>query len=392
MSQIDLKNFEEISSNASLIFIDWFIPGYKAGGPIQSVANMINRLSDKQRFFIVTRNTDYCDTIPYPNIVPNKWIQHASNIWIFYFSNDALSYKNIKQILQKSNCETIYLNGIFSTKFTLFPLYICRQLNYNTYRIIIASRGMLAPSALAIKRKKKMIFLLFSKKIGLYKKVIFHATNADEKKQIENVFGLKNEILIAPNLAKPNKNKSFVSVTKKENTLNIISVARIAPEKNLLYALQVLQLVKSNIVFSIYGTAYDTSYLELCKKEINSLPKNITVNYLGAINNEEVPKIIAENNLMFMPTQGENFGHIILETLQASRPVLISNLTPFKNLEANNCGFDLPLNDKQLFANKIDLLANMNNTEYNKLCEASFNYAEQICNNTDDEMANRKLF
>ena len=38
-----------------LIFIDWFLPAYKAGGPVRSVANMIDALQDIYDFFIVTK-------------------------------------------------------------------------------------------------------------------------------------------------------------------------------------------------------------------------------------------------------------------------------------------------------------------------------------------------
>ena len=36
---------------------------------------------------------------------------------------------------------------------------------------------------------------------------------------------------------------------------------------------------------------------------------------------------------MFLPSKGENFGHIIMESLAASTPVIISDLTPWKDLE-----------------------------------------------------------
>jgi hypothetical protein len=57
-----------------LIFIDWFLPGYKAGGPISSNANLIAHLGLEYKFFVITRNTDYCETKPYENIAPLAWI------------------------------------------------------------------------------------------------------------------------------------------------------------------------------------------------------------------------------------------------------------------------------------------------------------------------------
>ena len=37
-----------------LVFIDWYLPGYRAGGPIQSIANLVNHLDDELDISIVT--------------------------------------------------------------------------------------------------------------------------------------------------------------------------------------------------------------------------------------------------------------------------------------------------------------------------------------------------
>lgn len=51
-----------------LIFIDWFAPGYKAGGPITSNVNIVEHLSDKLDFYVITSSFDYHATAPYKNI------------------------------------------------------------------------------------------------------------------------------------------------------------------------------------------------------------------------------------------------------------------------------------------------------------------------------------
>lgn len=57
-----------------LIFIDWYKPGYKAGGPIRSVSNMVDALKDDFQFYIITRNTDYLETTPTPTSIPTNGI------------------------------------------------------------------------------------------------------------------------------------------------------------------------------------------------------------------------------------------------------------------------------------------------------------------------------
>jgi hypothetical protein len=93
-----------------------------------------------------------------------------------------------------------------------------------------------------------------------------------------------------------------------------------------------------------------------------------------------------------MPTKGENFGHIILESFQIGRPVIISNLTPWKNLEDKNCGFDLPLQSKERFAFCIDKLAQLSNAEYELTCRSAYNFSQEFMQNSDDLDNNKKLF
>ena len=87
-----------------LVFMDWFLPGYKAGGPIRSVANMVRALSEDFDFYIVTRNTDLSDDEPYKNIEPNKWCEKY-NAHVYYLSTDNYSKDKIKTLIG-SICNT----------------------------------------------------------------------------------------------------------------------------------------------------------------------------------------------------------------------------------------------------------------------------------------------
>ncbi len=71
-----------------LVFIDWFLPGYKAGGPIRSIANLAAHLSNDIEFYIITRDTDYLETSPYPTVKSNQWQEIAPNINVYYFSSE----------------------------------------------------------------------------------------------------------------------------------------------------------------------------------------------------------------------------------------------------------------------------------------------------------------
>ena len=58
-----------------LIFIDWYLPGKNAGGPIRSVANIVGKFSDEINFFIITSNSDFGDEVPYTNVKTDTWLK-----------------------------------------------------------------------------------------------------------------------------------------------------------------------------------------------------------------------------------------------------------------------------------------------------------------------------
>lgn len=373
-----------------LIFIDWYLPGYKAGGPIQSVANLIEHLKDEFDFFVVTRDTDYCEEIPYTLIKSDEWNVLKNGTNVYYISKNNLERSSIRNIIRKTDFDCIYLNGIYSLYFTLYPLFLLRK--KRDKKIIIAARGMLAASALGVKKIKKIFFLRAVKILSLFDKVIFHATNQIEENDIKNILGEKYEIKIAANLPPKNTLSTLPKREKKTGSLRIVNVARIAPEKNLLFALKVLKDVQADVVFDFYGPIYNQDYWNQCKNVLDELPQNVKAFYKGSIESEKVIDLLKEYHFMFMPTQGENFGHIILQSLMTGCPVIISDQTPWKDLEEKNIGWDLDLNRPDYFSKKINELSNMDEKKYNILSNAAFNYANGYISNLEIVQQNKILF
>lgn len=373
-----------------LIFIDWYLPGYKAGGPIQSVSNLVEHLKDEFDFYIVTRDTDYCETNPYPGIRSNEWNVQPDGVKVYYFSTDQLTRTNIKNLIRKTEFDQVYLNGIYSYYFTLIPLVYLRK--KHNKRIIIAARGMLSEGSMNVKKTKKQFFIRAVKVLKLFDKVLFHATTEVEKNEIRKVFGDKIEIKVAANLPAKSTGRPLAKRGKKSGMIRLVNVARIAPEKNLLYALQVLKQVKTEVEFDFYGPVYDQQYWMECKLVLDELPQNVKASYKGSVESSKVPQVLESYEMMFMPTTGENFGHIILQSLSAGCPVIISDQTPWKNLAGKGIGNDLPLGRMDLFANEIDQAARMSQQEYDKVSGAAFEYAARYTEGPGIIEQNRNLF
>ncbi|MFQ5335060.1 MAG: hypothetical protein ACE5DN_03190, partial [Flavobacteriales bacterium] len=255
-----------------LIFIDWYLPGYRAGGPIRSCANMIAALSSKFEFYVITRNTDYLDDKPYPDVHTDKWNVLPDGSWVHYLSNKSVNRNKIEQLLLEKNYDAIYINGIYSRFFSMIPLQLAHKHKMNA---IVAPRGMLAPGAMGIKPLRKRLYLQYAKSAGLFSRIRFHATGTSERDRIRKVISADAEIVLAPNLAKQVSNSPPAGRLKKSGQLRIIHVARIAPEKNLHFALEILANVNGDVKMDIFGPVYNKTYWDKCLSLIADLPANI---------------------------------------------------------------------------------------------------------------------
>jgi glycosyltransferase involved in cell wall biosynthesis len=347
-----------------LSVIDWYLPGYRAGGTLKAFANQVAQLEGNFKFRIITRDTDYCETIPYPEVKSDDWNQIAPNAEAYYISAGKLSVSEMARLFKTTSFDAVYVHGIYSLYFSVLPVILAKR--KKTKRIVVTAHGMLGQHALDVKSAKKRIFLRIARLTGLYKNVIFHAANEAEAADIINATGKHSKVMIAEELPMKIELEPWTAKEKKTDELNIVSVARISPEKNTLFALEVLShCSKGNINYDIYGPVYDQDYWNKCLNLIENLPANVKVNYKGSIPGHQVLSILNKNHLMFMPTTGENFGHTILESFMAATPVLISDKTPWILPAEKKSGWALPLDNKEEFVNIIEQLMEMNSEDYN---------------------------
>lgn len=370
------------------LFIDWYLPGYRAGGPIQSMANLVAHLSSDFRFSVITRDTDYTQTTPMPNIVSNAWNVLDNGTRVYYFSAQALSYSSILALVQAEGFDAVYVNGIFSLPFSHWPLKAAAAAGV-AHRVI-GARGMLAPGALAQKALKKRLFLLYVRYAALFRGCVFHATNPVEKEQIGTWFP-GWPVRVAGNLSKPVGEHLPEHSSKAAESLHLVSVARIAPEKNLAFALQCMVDAAFPVSLSIYGPVYDEAYWQHCLELIKKLPSGSTAHYCGSLPPSEVAGVLAKHDALFLPTLGENFGHIVLEAFQEGVPVLISNRTPWRNLQDQQAGWDLPLESPQEFTAALRSLYSMGQHEYDRLRRGAFSLGLAYAQNPDVVAANRLM-
>jgi glycosyltransferase involved in cell wall biosynthesis len=372
-----------------LILCDWFLPGYLAGGPIQSIANLTQELSDEFNFKIITTDRDFKSDKAYENITLNEWT-NFENRTVFYVSPENLNEPFLLALIKNTPHDVIYLNSLFSKHFTINVLKWKAKHKINS-TIILAPRGMFSNGALAIKPLKKKLFFSYANFLKLFNTICFQATTKQEASEIKQRMG--NNVLIKEVSNLPHVINEIETIEKNINEVRLFSISRISSIKNINYAIQILKEIKTlNITFDIYGPIEDEAYWETCLENSKTLPNNIRFNYKGIVHPNQIGFTISKYHALFLPTQNENFGHIIVETLQYGRPVIISNQTPWQNLENESVGFDISLTNKQKFIEAIEKLSELNQDEFNTITTKCVSYINAKLNLEDIKKQYIKLF
>jgi glycosyltransferase involved in cell wall biosynthesis len=369
-----------MTKNKLLIFTEYFLPAKKGGGPVSSIRNLVDLLHHDYEIGIVCFNHDMNETEPLGNITSNSWNNWKDKAKVYYIDRNAMSKKNIDELIAGFNPNTIYLNAIFVHQFILFPIWMAKKINA---KVVIASRGMLQQGAIANKPIKKKIYFKIINLLGRLKNVNWHATDEQESKDIKQIFGSKNISIVNNVPIKPTQ-----PTITEYSKIRIIYLSLITEKKNLHFLLEAFSEVTKQIVFDIYGPIKDKDYWQRCEAIIDTLPENIKVEYKGEIDPDKIGDVLPNYNLFVLPTLGENFGHAIFEAFANGIPVLISDRTPWRNLEKQNIGFDLDL-DKNIWTEKINSL---NIEQLNNMRNDAYNFAKHYFENGNFKNQYLKLF
>lgn len=389
----DLQEVPDTMRNRPCILalMGCYLPGFRAGGPLRTIYNIVDNLHDEFDFHILTADRDLGEMEPYPGIEAEIWhkVGHAK---VRYLKPVELQPANLWRIIGGVDHDLLYLNSFFSSRFTVVPLLGRRLGRLPGRPVLLAPRGEFSRGALGIKPLKKKIYLPLAKLGGLVKGVHWEATSVWEVADIKRTIGTGAEISVANNLASPPTKVLPGLAFNMDPTLHVTFISRISPMKNLEYALSVLQRVSVPLVFNIYGPQEDLAYWARCVTLIDQLPSHVKSVYHGPVRPEQVSATMAANDLFFLPTRGENFGHVIAEALSVGTPVLISDQTPWRNLALSGLGDDLPLSDPSGFVRVIEAAAARSLAQRRQRRLAVHAAMRARWEASDDVLANRQMF
>jgi glycosyltransferase involved in cell wall biosynthesis len=377
-----------------LVPADHYLPGWKAGGALRSLASLVAHLEDEFAFRIVTRDHDWTDPDRYPGITPNEWTRRDGTD-VLYLSSRAAHPVTLLRILRSETYDVLYLHSLFSGLMSVSPVVFQKLRLAPRIPIILAPRGQLSPGALSIRKRKKIIYLALARRLGLYRDVIWQASTEYEAAEIRRHFDRDPRhairVVVAPDLSML-QTQVPPSTHKRPGQLRAVWLSRISPKKNVLGALHILSGVGHPVALDLYGPIDDEAYWRECRTQIEALPREISVTYRGPLPHPDVVPTLARYDLFLFPSLGENFGHVILEALAAGCPVLISDETAFRDVSGDGVGWELPVRDVAAFRARIRECVAMDTAERDRMAQRAVQFARRYLHDERTVEANRALF
>ena len=373
-----------------LVLMGGYWPRHEATGPNQNLKHMLSALADDFTFKVVAR--DRPPGAPIASAPCDSWVDQET-AQVRYCPVSLYGARGLATILRSTPHDVLALNGFFDREFTIPTLLLRRLGLVPKMPTILSVHGEMGAGALSLKSGRKQTYLAFSRQTGLLRDVWMHATSEHEANDIAVQRLATRGLLRAPNLCRlVSPARISANTGQGGHGIRLVFVGRIARVKNLGFAIDVLREVHTPVTFEIFGPVVEPDYWSAIQEQIVRLPPHIRVHHRGEIANDDVPDRIAGADAFFLPTLGENFGHAIFEALSCGVPVLISDRTPWRNLEDQSAGWSLPLDKPQAFVSAVERLAAISSQERAVFSAGARALAERFVATSGSIAAARRMF
>ena len=370
----------------------YYLPGYKAGGPVRSVANLIEALGEEFDFRVICLDRDHTEDAPYESAVEGTW-QHVGKARVRYVSTRGTRPWTLLHLIHALQPDLVYLNSYFDPAFSV-PLLWMRRLGWlRQVPLLLAPRGEFSSGALILKQAKKRLYLRVARWAGIHRAVRWHASTAAEKSDIARALRVSPAAIhVAVDLTNMRAQSPVMREAAVDPVLRIVFVSRVSPMKNLTFALRVANRLRTPACFDIWGPHEDRDYWAQCEVLMRQAPPHVAITYRGVVEHSHVQEVMAGYDVFFLPTLGENFGHVIMEAMSVGTPVLISDCTPWRGLADLGVGHDLPLADEDAFVAALESYSGMSTEVRDAQRSHVIAYATRMAREGDGAQRNRALF
>jgi len=339
-----------------------FYPAMLYGGPISATWDLSKKLANNGiEVYVSTTNANGASKL---DVIKNDFLEKQDNLFVKYYN---------EQIINKFSFSFIF--GIWSDIKKSDVVYIQYLFHYTVFisvlfsfllrkKIIVCPRGGLSEWGLSYKHKriKKIWLNVFIR--PFVKNVTWQACSYLEVEDIKKIFKSSEIAEIndgidfdsfqdVEGLSKLELVNKFANQNFKKVSDVFFSMGRLHEIKGFEVIIDAFDLfVKDNPNAKLLIAGGDDGYETFLKKKIEKLSLLDSVFLIGTVNHKDKCKLLSNCSVFTLASKFESFGIVIAEALASGVPVIISNKTPWKDIEKNNCGI-FTENNKNSFYNSF---------------------------------------
>lgn len=236
----------------------------------------------------------------------------------------------LKKALEADNSTDIYhIQGLW--QYTSYIAASTARKRNKPY--VITLRGMLYPQALEKSGIVKKLALSFYQRRQLQEAACVQVT-CEEELEYYRKMGFTNPVAIIPN---PVEFDPEVIISEANDVKRFGYLGRIHPRKHIERLIDCWQRLEEPGELLIMGDG-ESQYVNFLKKKVSKAGLK-RVRLTGLVTGREKNSLLASLSCLVVPSDFENFGRIIPETLVQGTPVIASKGTPWQELEACRCGW-----------------------------------------------------
>jgi glycosyltransferase involved in cell wall biosynthesis len=384
-----------MQTKSILVLTPYYLPGFKAGGPIRAISGVAEALGSEFQFKIICGDRDLGDDKPFDNEPIGVWYNYGQ-AKVLRLAPGLKGVRKLFDVMRSEDYDIVYLNSIWAYSYSCLPI-LWRRLGLLPRKpTVISPRGELSEGALSLKPFRKKLYLNLGKRAKIFERVIWQASSGGEKADILRVLGQPGilqataanvgnheglgyagrSITIATDVAAILESDAGCShEPKTPGDLRVVTLGRVCRMKNIEYAITLFQHIRGRVTYDIYGPLEDKLYVAKCQRACAKLPENVTVRFMGGIPQDRVLKTLGRYHIFLLPTLGENFGHVMIEALNSGCALVISDRTPWINLEEAGVGWAIPLSAPERFVRSLETALTWSDEDFVLFSEKARMYA-----------------
>lgn len=335
-----------------LVLATAFEPAVRAGGPVRSLANLVDMTALQHEVTVVAPDRDLGDRAAFPEAADTPVDRQGATIH-YVRLRDPMQVIQIVRHVRRRNFDIAILNSYWNLPLALIPALLLRARVVQASTVVLMPRGELDQGALRFKSIKKRLAMPVFRWIYLRTAHAIGATSEREYLDVQKWLPGASVLLTdnEPDCI------AFDPVGPSSAEPRLLFLGRIDRKKGLLEALKGLALTQTSLSLDIVGPSGDSEYWAECQNVIASMPDRVSIRALGTASRSEVPGLLHNHDLILNLTAGENFGHTFVEALQAGCPVLATAESPWtQHLQAGGGWIVADRGDATEVARVIDSL------------------------------------